>query len=1092
MSQAEPDEGGGSSARRPMTASRPMTSASRTRRPLTAQVQDQNPHYYEEEEEWDEEDDEDEGMFSFAPPPESDSISGQPLPTTLTPSTLQSPAPIYYQPTSHSQQPSIWSQNALYEQQQQRAIELAKIQHSNPYQAFHQSNSLHSYSMSPSDPSSSPIVPTYPPAHSAISPSAAIAAQYQQTPETRHRKGGPNSATSPPSSLQSRAFTSAIPTKATTPNTIDDAPVIQLRPGFNTVSWRAARDGDVDSFKSGSSHSLHKLDYYSDPLDQHHNPDSPLDANRGPSSVKMTELNKRGLTGNESVNGPTDYRFPQLSSGVGRPTSGGEMKYAESHSRLTTGVDAYNLEDFDMDEEDSPYPEVRASVSNIDDPEMPCLTFRAWLLGIFFVIICGAFNMFFQLRYPAPTITPVVIQIISYPAGKLCASLLPDTVYRMPGGSDRPKRTGFFGILDRIWPKWLAAGSEWSLNPGPFNIKEHTVIAIMANAAVGPVYAVNTTLVMEKFYHRAPGLGIDFCLALATQLLGFSLAGLTRRFLIWPASMIWPSNLVVCTLLNTFHAEDDDGSDGSLTRFKFFMYVSIGAFVWYWVPGYLFTALSTFSWVCWIAPRNRLINQLFGSVTGLGLGILTFDWSQIAYINSPLITPWWAEVNIFCGFAFFFWFLGPLLYYTNTWQQAYLPIGGTSVYDRYGKPYNTSRVVDLRTGLLNLTAYHEYSPLFLPTTFTAVYSIAFALATSAIVHTFLYHGHSIWDKVKNIKTEDEDVHAKLMRNYPEVPDWWYWSYFFLFTGFSVIVIEAYATGLPIWGLFLALSVALVYVLPGGFIFAMTSQQISINLVAEIIPGYLFPGKPFANMLFKTFSVQSLFVAMSFIQDLKLGHYMKIPPRVTFVVQILAAISSAIVQVGVKEFLVATVPDLCDKHQANLLTCPNSSVFYSASVLWGLLGPQRQFGQGTIYRPIVYFTIIGGLIPIPFYLFTKRWPNSWLKYVNIPVLLVGACWIPPATAINYTSWIIVGFIFQYVFRRTKFRWWSKYNFVLSAGLDVGTVISAIVIFLTVQLFRPGSDATLNWWGNTVYVNTDDFDGVPLIDPPIEGFGPLTWL
>ncbi|GAA6001745.1 hypothetical protein JCM5350_007212, partial [Sporobolomyces pararoseus] len=30
------------------------------------------------------------------------------------------------------------------------------------------------------------------------------------------------------------------------------------------------------------------------------------------------------------------------------------------------------------EEEDSPYPEVRASVSNIDDPEMPSLTFRVW------------------------------------------------------------------------------------------------------------------------------------------------------------------------------------------------------------------------------------------------------------------------------------------------------------------------------------------------------------------------------------------------------------------------------------------------------------------------------------------------------------------------------------------------------------------------------------------------------------------------------------------------------------------------------------------------------------------------------------------
>jgi hypothetical protein len=44
---------------------------------------------------------------------------------------------------------------------------------------------------------------------------------------------------------------------------------------------------------------------------------------------------------------------------------------------------------------------------------------------------------------------------------------------------------------------------------------------------------------------------------------------------------------------------------------------------------------------------------------------------------------------------------------------------------------------------------------------------------------------------------------------------------------------------------------------------------------------------------------------------------------------------------------------------------------------GLLGPHRQFGEGTIYRPIVYFTPIGALLPILFYLMTKRFLNSWL-------------------------------------------------------------------------------------------------------------------
>ena len=44
--------------------------------------------------------------------------------------------------------------------------------------------------------------------------------------------------------------------------------------------------------------------------------------------------------------------------------------------------------DFDaIEEEDSPYPEVRASVSNIDDPEMPCLTLRMWAIGLLLVLV---------------------------------------------------------------------------------------------------------------------------------------------------------------------------------------------------------------------------------------------------------------------------------------------------------------------------------------------------------------------------------------------------------------------------------------------------------------------------------------------------------------------------------------------------------------------------------------------------------------------------------------------------------------------------------------------------------------------------------
>lgn len=36
------------------------------------------------------------------------------------------------------------------------------------------------------------------------------------------------------------------------------------------------------------------------------------------------------------------------------------------------------------------------------------------------------------------------------------------------------------------------------------------------------------------------------------------------------------------------------------------------------------------------------------------------------------------------------------------------------------------------------------------------------------------------------------------------------------------------------------------------------------------------------------------------------------------------------------------------------------------------------------------------------------------------------------------------------------------------------------------------SALNWWGNTVFTQTADWDGIPYLTPPAEGFGPNTWM
>jgi uncharacterized oligopeptide transporter (OPT) family protein len=87
------------------------------------------------------------------------------------------------------------------------------------------------------------------------------------------------------------------------------------------------------------------------------------------------------------------------------------------------------------------------------------------------------------------------------------------------------------------------------------------------------------------------------------------------------------------------------------------------------------------------------------------------------------------------------------------------------------------------------------------------------------------------------------------------------------------------------------------------------------------------------MVFKAYSVQTLAEATSFIQDLKLGHYVKVPPRATFLVQLVATTLAAFIQVGVKQWIFDNVEDICSEGQKSNLTCPHNQVFYTASAVW---------------------------------------------------------------------------------------------------------------------------------------------------------------
>ncbi len=64
----------------------------------------------------------------------------------------------------------------------------------------------------------------------------------------------------------------------------------------------------------------------------------------------------------------------------------------------------------------------------------------------------------------------------------------------------------------------------------------------------------------------------------------------------------------------------------------------------------------------------------------------------------------------------------------------------------------------------------------------------------------------------------------------------------------------------------------------------------------------------------------------------------------------------------------------------------------------------------------------------------------MQLVSAPIIFVGMSLAPPASGINFTSAILVGWFFGYWMRKYRVEWWSRYNFVLAGALDFGTIMS----------------------------------------------------
>jgi len=85
------------------------------------------------------------------------------------------------------------------------------------------------------------------------------------------------------------------------------------------------------------------------------------------------------------------------------------MDRPEKHQEL---VDEMKMEAV-ISTENSPYAEVRANVDATDDPTLPVLTIRVWVIGCIFAAAGSFIDSFFLMRNPPVYIGANVAQLLS-------------------------------------------------------------------------------------------------------------------------------------------------------------------------------------------------------------------------------------------------------------------------------------------------------------------------------------------------------------------------------------------------------------------------------------------------------------------------------------------------------------------------------------------------------------------------------------------------------------------------------------------------------------------------------------------------------
>ncbi|KAA1476039.1 OPT oligopeptide transporter [Dentipellis sp. KUC8613] len=690
-------------------------------------------------------------------------------------------------------------------------------------------------------------------------------------------------------------------------------------------------------------------------------------------------------------------------------------------------------------------------ISTDDDPTLPVLTFRSIFLGVGLSAFGSVLGTIYTFKPQNATVSQLFCLIIAYVLGTAMHALIPS---------------------HGLWRY---------LNPGPFNIKEHTAIVIMASTASTVAIAMEIIAALDLFYDIRLNGAVAIFQIFASQMIGYGLAGLLRNLLVYPTYAFYPTYISVVNLLQSLHF-------GGLLNHKkrrYFWIVFAAIFFWEWIPQYPFPLLTAFSIICLVDNgRSTFVRNLFGAgSSNEGIGLLSFSssWTLITQGN-PLVWPWQTQVNSYLGMALGYIVL-TTCYYSNVFQGRDLVFMSTSLFGSDGKSYNQTAVLTSDSKLDPSKLAEVGLPRF--TTTYAISQLAYNLSLgAAAVHVFLWHWKELREAFGGFRflannAAIDDPHYNVMKKYKEVPQWWYLT--LLVLSLAVGIICSYTGGsgvvlIPWWSILLFTAISAFIAICLGFISATTGFNLGVKYAIQVIAAFVHPGQPITNMYVNLYGNSTSFQTLYLLQDLKLGQYTKLPPRWTFAAQMAGSIIGSIFNYTMMQTIVTNNRDvLRDPVGTRVWSGWIIQQYNSSSVAMGAFGKEL-FTFGKPYWLVPFAIFLGLFAPVPFWLVHRYAPkSSWLAraaaYINTPIVLLYIGYLPYSVNGQWWSCLVIGLASQYWARSRRPKWFKKYNYLTSAALDGGSQV--IMFILSFAVFGASGNAVdfPNWWGNPANLSVD---------------------